>query len=143
MLSATLALLWLALVPAVAPPACAACDCAQLAVEEAVADADAVFVGRVLGVNQLDDEEGSTRTPAMLHVEEEMKGELPRAVLVFTAVTGSICGFYFEVGERYLIYAKSGPVSDAPALLGTNICMRTRPLADVSEEELAYLRMRE
>lgn len=128
MLSTTLALLWFALARAVAPPACAACDCSKLPVEEAVADADAVFVGRVLGVNQLDDEEGSTRTPAMLLVEEQMKGDLPRAVLVFTAVTGSICGYQFEVGERYLVYARSGPVSDAPALLGTNICMRTSPL---------------
>lgn len=140
MLSTTVALFWLALAWAGAPPPCAACDCAETSVDAAVEAANAVFIGRVLGVNEAADEENDTRTPARLLVQERLKGGLPSAVTVATAISSTACGYHFEVGERYLVYAMRRPARGQPTRLWTSTCMRTSPLTDVSGEELAYLR---
>jgi hypothetical protein len=76
-----------------------------------------------------------------LVVEENFRGAgLERGVTleVMTGLGGGDCGYGFEVGERYLVYAEH-PAGGAG--LYTGICTRTRTLADAAVD-LDYLRHR-
>jgi hypothetical protein len=117
-----LAALWMA-----APCETAFCRCAQSpAVAEARAEAAAVFTGTVVSVrpgrvNSGDDHPHPTHQ-AVLRVHSVWKGVASDTVVV--ATTASMCGFWFEPGKSYLVYAS--PWGDAP--LTTSICGRTKPL---------------
>lgn len=50
---------------------------------------------------------------------------LPTEVVLLTGSGRGDCGYLFEVGQNYLVYAY-GPDVDH---LGTNICQRTAPLS--------------
>jgi hypothetical protein len=60
---------------------------------------------------------------------------LPQSVTVSTAADGAACGYDFDRGQTYLVYANGGGVDEAA--LTTNSCMRTRAI-DAAAEDLAY-----
>ena len=68
-------------------------------------------------------------------IEEAFKGIKSKSVKIATSARGGSCGYFFEVGKEYLVYAY-GSSEDS---LGTSICSRTRSASD-AQDDLALLR---
>ena len=130
-----------------------ACTCAVGKVEpcQAYGTASAVFVGSVAGVERRKpgsveeerrrEDAGEYQPPVVFRfaVEETFGGGTgaAREVEVRTGEGGGDCGYHFERGVGYLVYAhRSGRTGD----LVTGICAPTKPLAQASAEELKFLR---
>ncbi|HEX8847179.1 MAG TPA: hypothetical protein VF791_21220 [Pyrinomonadaceae bacterium] len=69
-------------------------------------------------------------------VEEAFRGVDAAEVRVATGQGGGDCGYNFQIGERYIVYANRMEGTD---FYGTSICTRTRPLSEASED-LEYIR---
>ena len=101
------------------------------AVSQARNKSKAVFSGEVVEVIQ---------NPQFFYVEVRFKVEnswkqvRTEELTIHTGRGGGDCGYNFEVGQSYLVYAYG---SDETRL-ETNICQRTRKLAD-AEEDLRLL----
>lgn len=123
---------WIIAVSAFAlfPRAGEACSCAgPHAPCEAAWQVDAVFVAQVVRV-----ERTSTHIRAHLMPLETFRG--PSDILsIDTGLGGGDCGYSFQPGEAYLIYARG----DKAGRYSTGICNRTRPLSQAAED-LDYLR---
>ncbi len=132
-----------------------ACSCGKMSVEEGFLTSDAVFVGEVTDVQKnvgrlrrwLD---GAYRRLAgkapddsvylmtiTFSVRKEWKGSASMHVTIQTPDPKEccICGFNFEVGKSYLVYASMAGWMSNPSLY-TSICSRTKPLAQASAEIL-------
>jgi hypothetical protein len=70
-----------------------------------------------------------------LDVSHFYKGAERKDVLLTTGIGGGDCGFDFEIGEQYLVYA----YADASSHLSTGICSGTALLRE-SQSDLSYLR---
>jgi hypothetical protein len=116
------------------PRAAAACDCAASTACRSVAHADAVFVGRVLSIADAPDGQWPARVVRFAVAESFIGGQAGEAV-VRTGQGGGDCGFRFDVGTTYVIYAHR---TDTGAL-STGICSRTAKTA-LNGGELAMLR---
>lgn len=121
---ASVAVLSLGLVAATAGEA-QACSCmVPPPAQEALEDADAVFVGKVLGGEARD------RTlEVRLAVERRWKGAESEEITVRTATSGAACGFSFAEGERYLVYGY-----EHEGVLRVSLCSRTQPLDRAGED---------
>jgi hypothetical protein len=70
----------------------------------------------------------------IFRVEQFWKpGSLPDDVEVRTSAFGEACGYRFEVGRRYLVYART-----EEGVIRTDICTRTKP-AESARDELLIL----
>lgn len=127
-------------------PDCAyACSCAivgskQERVKSALADSDAVFSGEVVDFSKsappttMMEETmwtimgGSTGTAtATLRVSKVWKGPKHETVQVTTgADSGMGCGYPFEEGQEYLVYAGKG--------MSVNLCSETKPLSEAGAD---------
>ena len=88
-------------------------------------DSRAVFSGVVAKIDQ-----APYSISVTFKVERSWKGALPNQVVVLTGRGGGDCGYLFEMGQRYLVYAYGSNVSS----LGTNICQRTAMLSESSDD---------
>jgi len=68
-------------------------------------------------------------------VRHSYRGEQQKTIVVHTGLGGGDCGFRFEIGKQYLVYA----YRDESDQLSTGICSGTA-LLDDSRSNLAYLR---
>ncbi|MDT7604437.1 MAG: hypothetical protein QOF61_2434, partial [Acidobacteriota bacterium] len=120
-----------------------ACSCVpERPTCEAFGSATAIFVGKVVGAKEqreIKDENGVKRIfdvgEIYFQQEESFLGVKTPRVTIHSGTGGGDCGYWFERGKRYLVYA----YGDSPKSLGTNICSRTRPL-DAAGEDLTFLR---
>ncbi len=87
-------------------------------VSEAYKDSKAVFSAKVLSMTE-DPEKGEFRVK--LRLIKSWKGKLIKTLTLITGLGGGDCGYFFEVGKTYLIYA----YRDEDKKLTTNICSRT------------------
>lgn len=71
----------------------------------------------------------------VLSVAEPIAGVDEAEISVRTATDTAACGYPFEMGKSYLVYASRGP----DGKFHTGICSRTRPL-DAATNDLALLR---
>ena len=102
-----------------------ACSCAAPGSPcESYGSASAVFVGTVISESQ-----GAYK----FSVEQSYSGVSGTQVEVFSGTGGGDCGFFFQTGRRYLVYAYRHQDQ-----LGTNICTRTKPF-EAAREDLAFL----
>src|SRR5262245_5188817 len=106
-----------------------ACSCApQPEPQQALAGAGAVFTGTVVAVDTT-----QTNRQVRLRVEGSWKGARKEInceeVTISTGLGDADCGFDFQVGTSYLVYADK-----AQGKLTTNICNRTKPTAQASED---------
>jgi len=109
-----------------------ACTCIPpLPPAKAFAEADAVFMGKVVSFDNAGD---NIQRLAKISVTKIWKGERSAVNEILTANNSAACGYEFVVGESYVIYAYKA--SDRN--LHTNICTRTRP-ARLAAEDLKYL----
>ncbi len=139
----TLLLAWLWLLGA--PPDAAACSCMTPGPPcEAFWQADAVFVGRVLATAEEGFKPWKPGDPSpiglgvrvTLAISERFLGDVGEqpSIEITTGRGGGDCGYRFEVGRDYVVYAHR---TDGRARLSTGICTRTRPV-DQATEDLAY-----
>ncbi|MFN7700825.1 MAG: hypothetical protein ACK5U8_23210 [Deltaproteobacteria bacterium] len=101
-----------------------ACSCLRPSFEEARAGAAAIFEGRVEEIAPVD---GELRV--RLHVTQAWRGVAHEGVEVRTASQSAACGFTFERGQHYLVYASAR--EDA---LVVSLCSRTAPMDDAGED---------
>lgn len=115
-----------------------ACSCGNESnVQIALEQADAVFAGRVIALKLAPRlSEDPTVSFAIedlevtVAVHSRWKGEITAETLVYTAFTCCVCGFPFQIGEEYLIYA----LADDEGKLRTSICSQTALLANASDD---------
>jgi ketosteroid isomerase-like protein len=98
-----------------------ACKCRDLSVEESLAGSDFVFSATVIGGDQpapLHDTMGDKQNISVktgmvgwrMATSRAWKGAVPDTVTVYSDKERAACGYTFEVGKRYLVFAKaSGP----------------------------------
>ena len=87
----------------------------------------AVFVGRVIDVVSLSE---THSVIVKMRVDRSWKGNLQNEVTLATGQGGGDCGYKFEVGQSYLVYAYGPDVTR----LSTNICQRTAALTDAAAD---------
>ena len=87
---------------------------------KALAQSAAVFLAKVIEI----DDAGNVNKTVTLEVEKWWKGGEAARVKVVTPSNGAACGFSFQVGERYLVYAHGARKNDD--LLQVSLCSRTR-----------------
>lgn len=131
-LIALLGSLWLA-------PACDTgfCDCAPAGtVAEARDGSAAVFVGTVLSIRDTlapSGEHEHMMRAVTLQLRRAWKGVETDRVTVVTGFGGGDCGYDFQVGEPYLVYAtRYAGVPNQPLVVG--ICGRTEQLAKAGKD---------
>jgi hypothetical protein len=98
---------------------------------QAFAEARAVFIGKVISFEFLP---GMHQRLAKIQVLKIWKGTASEADSLLTAANSAACGYDFQVGETYIIYAHQYNVG----ILATNICTRTKP-AQHAAEDLKFL----
>jgi len=91
--------------------------------KKSLATVDAVFVGKVVQVVE-GKKDVFPRKTVVLVVSTVWKGKLTKELSLTTGIGGGDCGYRFEEGKSYLIYA----YGDVKKGMSTNICTRTRPL---------------
>jgi hypothetical protein len=121
-----------------------ACTCeSDRTPEIAFGHSKAVFVGRVVRVEPVREKKDSLfkRVECVLEIMDSMKGEnlafssgSRRYFRVHTGIGGGDCGFSFEVGRAYLVYAYG------EAELQTDICTPTKAFRSEAISELEVLR---
>jgi hypothetical protein len=112
-------------------------------VGEARRNASIVFLGEVTGsefeLEPAKNAEGARELAARFRVERVWKGNLTRAVVLFTeqyqasdfSLSVVICAPQFTVGKRYMIYASLSSSDQKPRAL---YCSRTSEVAKASED---------
>ena len=101
-----------------------ACSCMEIDVPAAIAQADAVFEGRVLEIER---HGGMLR--ATLAVVQHWKGIDSERVVVETAADSAACGVAFEVQTSWLVYAER-----EGERLSASLCSRTARIEDAQED---------
>ena len=111
-----------------------ACSCLPFG-EESVAqqvnrakkDASVVFSGKVLEVVRKPE---SSSVIVKFRADKSWKGNVSRRISLSTGADSALCGFNFEVGKSYLIYAQGTDAKN----LQTNICTRTAGLSNAKAD---------
>jgi MYXO-CTERM domain-containing protein len=141
---------------AFAPSAIAlACSCMRSTPAEALERSTAVFEGRVLEVTPFEERRDLTLEGGCLDdacreslsettesvevsgfsvrfsVTRGWKGVSTEEVVVRTARDSAACGFAFEVGQDYVVYASA---EDEAGSLSTGLCDRTARVVDANED---------
>jgi hypothetical protein len=120
------------------PPETFACSCiGGVPLCETFWKTPVVFAGEVLEIRKTPNELGSGYLPDRLvrfRVDEAWRGDVSGAIEIRTGSGGGDCGFDFQTGQRYLVFAHQWK-----GALSTNICSPTKLLSD-AKEALAFLR---
>lgn len=124
-------LLIIVMIAAVSPAR--ACSCAQAPPPaEAFLQADAVLLGKVTSIQE---GPGPRYITAKIRVIQAWKGQKGfTAKILTTSDRGAMCGFNFQSGKTYLIYAYKNPEGQ----LETNNCTRS-VLQEGAREDFAFL----
>lgn len=129
-------LAWGVLFTVVVPSSGYACSCVQPpAVQQALAEADAVFAGKVMNIiepkpNVLGLMSSADPVTVTFQVSQIWKGISDKQVSITTALSSASCGYSFAEDREYIVYAYQ---NDA-YMLETNICMRTSELTAAAED---------
>lgn len=104
------------------PTAAYACSCVRPADAAAAARAArAFFIGRVERIRPAPATQFGPQVTVTLSVERQWKGNVGRSVVVGSPEHTSACGFPFEAGRTYLVFAAQ---SD-DGRLGVHLCSRS------------------
>ena len=111
------------------PAGVQACSCLSPRTPwEARTRADAVFSGTVLDIQRRD-----VSLRVTFELDKAWKGISKQQVTIQTRASSASCGYSFETGERYLVYAQS----DENAYR-THLCTRTVRLEDAQPDMEAF-----
>ena len=116
-----------------------ACDCEGPSsdIERYWRSADQIFIGEVIEStsDKLYTASGLNFTFHTIRVVEPLKGHFHPKFRLRTFENAGSCDFYFETGNKYLIYAK-----ESYPILSSQICGRTSPIEEVDKSEIEELR---
>lgn len=102
-----------------------ACSCAPPPPPAQARDAaDSVFSGTVVSVTP-----GKNGLDVEIQVDRSWKKARCGTVVVQTPSDSAMCGYGFEVGKSYLVYADM-----QKGKLSTNLCSRTRTIEEAGED---------
>ena len=108
-----------------------ACDCAvPPPPKEALKKATAVFSAKVVKI-----EEAGLQRSVTVEVLRTWKGVDEKKIVVSTAKSGASCGYGFQEGKTYLIYAYQ---EEKAPMLRVSLCSRTQAI-DKAEGDLKEL----
>ena len=99
-------------------------------VREAYKNSTAVFSAKILIITE-QPEAGNVKVK--IRLVKSWKGKIFKTLTITTGLGGGDCGYHFEAGKVYLIYA----YQDENNKLNTNICTRTTGI--VSNKEVTIL----
>ena len=103
-----------------------ACSCLQPpAPNQALADARAVFSGKVTNIQQ-----DRYTLNVTFEVDQQWKGDEAETIVIQTATSSATCGYPFEVNQTYLVYANQPQGSK----LRTDHCSRTTLLNQATDD---------
>jgi hypothetical protein len=109
----------------------AACSCmAPPPPQEAMADSAAVFEGTVTEVRGPKDEAEYGNLEVTLRIGRRFKGAEGDTVTVTTSNSSAACGYGFEQGSTYLVYANDGQDGQ----LSVSLCSRTARIEDAADD---------
>src|SRR5262249_2480379 len=119
----------------------AACECQEGGVSmcQEYWRTDVVFLGTVVGNAKIAISESNYKYDQRLvrfEVVETFRGEQMAKAEIVTGLGGGDCGYRFNDGETYLVYARRNKQDQR---LYTSTCTRTRPLSRAAED-LEYIR---
>ncbi|SHN27614.1 hypothetical protein [Gracilibacillus kekensis] len=115
-----------------------ACSCVMPPeVEEALEQADAVFTGEVADIKEKKAKDGYPYKSVTFQVTGIWKGIDANELSIDTGLGGGDCGFEFQKGKEYLVYANKSDFYGTDNL-HTTICSRTNTL-QLSKEDLTIL----
>lgn len=115
-----------------------ACSCVEPgSPSEELEKFSAVFAGRVVSVQHSYDPDGRSvtrddRSTIGFEVSAVWKGTVYEEMNITTPPTGGSCGFTFEEGEEYIVYAYDSPYVEGGYTTG--ICSRTTLLEQAQED---------
>lgn len=121
----------------VTPEACLACSCLPPGSPTEERDKyAAVFRGRVTAVSQEQTARGFRVQRVTFEVDRAWKGPVTSTMTVYTGAGGGDCGYNFQQGADYLVYASQSQSDEfLPAnAFATGICSRTRPIAQAGDD---------
>ena len=119
------------------PTDAAACSCVMPPPpDQALNDASAVFSGEVIDISDNVKIINGYGKTIRFQVDESWKGIEDGEVAINTGNGGGDCGFEFEVGKSYLVYAVKSDMY-SPNTLTTTICNRTVQLANANDDLIA------
>ncbi|HAX80395.1 MAG TPA: hypothetical protein DCY88_32310 [Cyanobacteria bacterium UBA11372] len=107
-----------------------ACSCIPSNPQQSFESAQAVFAGRVIDVIQPNPD---SEVQVRFEVSRIWKGQKRPQIVVMTSSSSASCGYSFQAGEQYLVYA-----SRQKSQLETGLCSGTKPLS-MAEQDLAVL----
>jgi len=116
------------------PDCASACSCMGVPIQRYISSSDAVFSGKVVEIERPSPIKSSADPETVtFRVIESWKGPGGGTLEVKTSVSGASCGYHFEEGQDYLVYAygKGEPFE-------TDICSGTTHLSK-ADEDLALL----
>ena len=97
-------------------------------VTDAFRGSTAVFSGQVLSVTPKDEFSLTVK----IKVEKLWKGKFSKEIIVTTGKDSAMCGYWFEVGKKYLLYTNG-----TKGELSAGLCSRTAPAA--ANKDFKYL----
>ena len=117
-----------------ANPGCAfACSCLPPGTpQEELGKSDAVFAGKVVQVSGQVDGGAAETVEVRFEVSQVWKGAESRTVQLKTSGSSASCGFNFEQGREYVVYA-----SQQEGNLTAGLCSRTALLASAAGDVAA------
>jgi len=110
---------------ALEPQTASACSCMQQTQEDAAQNAGAIFEGRV---TRIDDPTGQKKV--LFQVVRTFKGPSQESLTATTANSSASCGYEFEQGKSYLVYA----TQEEGGALAVSLCSRTAPIENATED---------
>ena len=112
---------------------CYACSCIMPgSPQEEMGRSSVVFQGKVTEVRGApagDMVNSMDPVQVIFEVSRVWKGPEYKNLVISTAMSSASCGFEFQPGQEYIVYANGGEDS-----LETGLCTRTRSLADGGED---------
>jgi hypothetical protein len=119
----------------------AACECPEggVSICQEYWRTDVVFLGTVVGSAKIAINEGDYKYDQRLvrfEVVATFRGDQKAKAEIVTGLGGGDCGYRFNEGETYLVYARRNRQDQR---LYTSTCTRTRPLSRAAED-LEYIR---
>lgn len=129
------------LITVVQPRCVWACDCDAPPIADARNGAVAIFAGEVTAVVPSAQEISSATSVAVTFaVSRVWKGAAQPTITITTARWEPSCGYKFQEGQEYLVYARAVdaallvPKQPANIVLRTKQCSRTQPLAEAAKD---------
>ena len=84
-----------------------ACSCMQLSEQQALEKSEVAFVGTVTKVWESKGSHGVGRYTVSFKVERFLKGSFTGPSVVTTATNGAACGYNFQEGTKYKVFARA------------------------------------